>query len=47
VRVWDFENKCWKKPEDSKDHAKKEVKDNTITMIDPALLTDPKFKIQG
>lgn len=47
VRVWDFEKKCWKKPDDAKDNAKKEGKDNTITMIDPTLLTDPKFKVQG
>ncbi len=44
VRVWDFEKKCWKKPDDGKDQPKK---DNTITMIDPALLSDPKFKVQG
>jgi teichuronic acid biosynthesis glycosyltransferase TuaH len=47
VRVWDFEKKCWKKPDDVKDQAKKDEKDNTITMIDPTLLADPKFKIQG
>lgn len=47
VRVWDFEKKCWKKPDDQKDQVKKEGKDNTITMIDPTLLTDPKFKVQG
>jgi teichuronic acid biosynthesis glycosyltransferase TuaH len=47
VRVWDFDKKCWKKPEDAKDQKTKDGKDNTITMIDPALLTDPKFKVQG
>jgi hypothetical protein len=47
VRVWDFDKKCWKKPDDVKNPGIKEVKDNSITMIDPALLTDPKFKVQG
>lgn len=47
VRVWDFDKKCWKKPDDAKDQKNKDGKDNTISMIDPTLLTDPKFKVQG
>jgi teichuronic acid biosynthesis glycosyltransferase TuaH len=47
VRVWDFENKCWKKPGEVKDQPKDEIKDNAITMIDPTLLTDPKFKVRS
>lgn len=47
VRVWDFDKKCWKKPDESGDRSKKENKDNSVTMIDPSLLTDPQIKIQG
>ncbi|HEY0655658.1 MAG TPA: glycosyltransferase [Chryseosolibacter sp.] len=47
VRVWDFENKCWKKPSDDSVPSKRNEKENTIAVIDPTLLTDPKFNAQG
>ncbi|HEY0742379.1 MAG TPA: glycosyltransferase [Chryseosolibacter sp.] len=44
VRVWDFDKKCWKKPDEGKDQSRK---DNSVTLVDPTLLTDPKFNVRG